>query len=330
MEKDHTVEYEILHQSQFKKSLSGNQIDNLLNFFLFKTLSPILQTLWFKNELSLAINIIFRELKCKITRKDRMLSTSYLMNAMYSLDQNEIITQLKLASLDKNLLSDIVNKFCLKTQELMDIEELFFSKLNSKQYDIELNNKIQAIENEFDLSRAFLIKTGKEVRFWFDRYLEFRNLIVGKYIRLAYKYAKITKINKPNIDMQCFFKSLILSINTALDKYTPDKGTLTSYIQLWFKSTAVNPRYDFEMGRPFKLSNYAKQRMIDTGRNPNSISTDTEEFTTIESKLDDSYLNTSLENYEITNYDLLRFLNSISTPDIDLVKVVLNIPELAS
>ena len=250
------------------------------------------------------------------------------MNAVSSLDRDDIILQLKSSSLDKSIFSEIINTFCIKTTELMEQEENFFSKLNNKNYDLKSSTVITDIEEEFNLSRTFLIKVGKEVKFWFDRYIEFRNLIVGKYIRLAYKYAKITKLNRPNIDMQCFFKSLVLSINTALDKYTPDRGTLTSYIQLWFKSTMVNPKYDFEMGRPFKLSNYAKQKMIDTGRNPNSISTDSEEFNTIENQLDDEFLNNKLEFMEVTNYDLLKFLNSVENSDIDLVKIVLNIPEL--
>lgn len=325
---NHTVEYDILHQNQLKKSLSGSQIDSLLNYFLFQALTPILQTLWFKNQLVNVVNVLLRDLKCRVTRKDKKTSLKHIMNAVSSLDRDDIILQLKSSSLDKSIFSEIINTFCIKTTELMEQEENFFSKLNNKNYDLKSSTVITNIEEEFNLSRTFLIKVGKEVKFWFDRYIEFRNLIVGKYIRLAYKYAKITKLNRPNIDMQCFFKSLVLSINTALDKYTPDRGTLTSYIQLWFKSTMVNPKYDFEMGRPFKLSNYAKQKMIDTGRNPNSISTDSEEFNTIENQLDDEFLNNKLEFMEVTNYDLLKFLNSVENSDIDLVKIVLNIPEL--
>ena len=328
MQNPHTVEYAILHQNQFKKSLSGSQIDNLLNYFLFQALSPLLQTLWFKNQFVLIINILLRDLKRKVTRKERKVTLKHVMNAISSLDKDTIILQLKLASLDKNIFSDIINTFCEKIDILMKLEEEFFSKLNNKEYDTSASDQIIKLENEFNLSRSFLIKIGKEVKFWFDKYLEFKNLIIGKYIRLAYKYAKVAKLNRPNIDMQCFFKSLVLSIYTALDKYTPDRGTLTSYIQLWFKSTMVNPKYDFEMGRPFKLSNYAKQRMIDTGRNPNSISIDSEEFTTIESQLDSGFLGNKLDLYEVTNYDLLKFIDSVEDPNIELVKVILNIPEV--
>lgn len=324
----HNVEYDILHQSQFKKNLSGNQIEALLDYFLYSAISPLLQTIWFKNELALVINNILRDLKFKVTRINKNMAQSHILNAISALSKEEILSQLKQASLDRNIFRDILDKFLTRTKILLQEEEIFFSSLNSLGYDTKSAEEINSLEEEFGLSRNFLIKTNKEVQFWFDRYLEFRHLIIGKYLRFAYKYAKITKLNRPNADLQCFFKSLILAIGTALNKYTADRGTLTSYIQLWFKSTMVNPPYDFELGRPFKLSNYAKQRMIDTGRNPNAISTNSDEFCTIESQLDSYFLNNKLEDLEFTNYDLLKFLNSVEDPSIDLVKIVLNIPEL--
>lgn len=324
----HTVEYDILHQSQFKKNLSGNQIEALLDYFLYSAISPLLQTIWFKNELALVINHMLRDLKFKISRINRNVAQSHILNAISALSKEEILSQLKQASLDRNIFRDILDEFLYKTKILMKDEETFFSSLNSLSYDSKSAEEISLLEEEFGLSRSFLVRISKEVKFWFDRYLEFRHLIIGKYLRFAYKYAKITKLNRPNADLQCFFKSLILAIGTALNKYTADKGTLTSYIQLWFKSTMVNPPYDFELGRPFKLSNYAKQRMIDTGRNPNAISTDSEEFPTIENQLESCFLNNKLEDLDFINYDLLKFLDSIEDPSIDLVKIVLNIPEL--
>lgn len=326
---DHTTEYNLLHSPQFKKSLSGNQIETLLNYFLLKALYPITQTLWFKNELALLIIDMIHNAKRKSARKPRLDSINNIFNAITSLENNEILTQLKESSIDRNLISHIINNFCEQSNLLIDNEEEFFRSLNNGDFNLKSSNDIMTIENSFfGLPKTFLIKTNKEVSFWFFKYLKFKELILSKYYRLAFKCAKMTKFNKPNVDEDCLFKSLILSMNTALDKYTAEKGTLTSYIQLWFKSTIANPRYDFEMGRPFKLSNYGKQKMIDTGLNPNAISTDDEEFAYIESKLDDYLLNNKLETFEISDLDLLGFINSIEDPDIDLVKIILNIPQI--
>jgi len=325
---NHTTEYSLLHSGQLKKQLSGSQVESLLDFFLFQTIEPLLQTLWFKNELALIANSLVRDAKRKTTRNSKKDTLNFLSNIIASLDKKEIIEQLKLASLDRELLSDLADSFNQKVAILLEEEENFFSSLNKNQYDSKSSNTILELEDYFGLSRNFLVKVGKEVKFWYDKYIQFKYLIISKYYRLAFKCAKITKLNKPNTDVDCLFKSLILAVDTALNKYTSGKGALTSYIQLWFKSTIVNPKYDFEMGRPFRLSNYGKQKIIDIGSSPNAISIDDEEFSTMEFHLDSQFLDNKIEDICITNYDLIKFLDSVKNPYVDLVKLVLNIPEI--
>lgn len=326
----YTTEYEILHFPQFKKQLSGKQIESLLNFFLYRTLLPLFPTLWFKNQLALLIFKIMNQNKKKIIQESKDDALNSLFDALVSLDKEVTITHLKECGLDKSLLIDIAIKFLKISDPLLVEEENFFNDLNEGNFNLESSNIINNIQSIFyDISKDFLIKVNKEVNYWYDKYIKFRQLLVSKYYRLAYKYAKITKMNKESTDIECLFKSLLLSIETALNRYTSDKGTLASYIQLWFKSTIVNPEYWFELGSPFRLSNYGKQKIIDRGSTPNALSTDDEEFSAIESKLDKQFLNNSLEDFAFTNFELLEFINSIQNPDVELVRIILNIPKLA-
>lgn len=287
------------------------------------------QTLWFKNRIALIISKFVRNPKQRMNRQIKENTLNCLFNVIITLNSDRIYQQLKLSHLDKSNLNVVVDDFINKTNVILDNEVAFYQSLNKGSFNLESSNTIAQVRKDlFSLPTSFITRTNKEVSYWYDKYLKFRELILSKYYRLAYKCAKITKLNKPSIDIDCLFKSLILSMNTALDKYTATKGTLTSYIQLWFKSTIVDPKYEFEIGRPFKLSNYGKQKLIDIGSSPNAISTDDESFTTIESNLDLDFLNTKLENYEIMDVDLLRFINSVQDNNIDLVKIILNIPQV--
>lgn len=325
----HTIEYEILHSEQFKKNLSGNQIESLLNYFIFKALSPILQTLWFKNELALILNYISKHAKHKFTNKEKVRIVSYLIDTIQVIDHSKIIELLKQSELDREFLIDILDKFCYLFDKLLKLDADFYQKLNNNNYDLKASRELNEFLESFNnLPLTFLLLSGKEVKYWYDKYIEFRDLVISKYYRLAFKFAKMTKYAKPNTDIYCLFKSLLISINTALNKYTAKKGTLTSYIQLWFKATMVNPKYDFELGRPFKLSNYGKQKMIDNGYNPNAISTDDQEFKSLENKASNEYLDNNLDALEITNLDLLNFLNSVNCLDVDITRLILNIPRI--
>lgn len=324
----HTTEYELLHCKQFKKNLSGNQIETLLNYFLYKALCPFIQTLWFKNQLALGIDVAFRATKHRILNDDRLKLINHFFNAISVLNVNDIIKSLKESGTNREVLLDIIDLYLRKTQELLDLDVDFYRSINKKSYDTKVADRIATLVHELgDLPISFYIKTSKESRFWFNKYLDFRDLILSKYYRLAFKYAKMTKYAKPNVDEQCLFKSFVLAINTALNKYSSKSGALTSYIILWFKSTLTNPRFDYSMGRPFKLSNYAKNKMVQSGMSVNSISTEDEDFSIIESKMDPEFLDTKLLTIKTADVDLLNFLNSVQDNDLDLVKILLNIPK---
>lgn len=323
-----TLGYDILHQKQLEKSLSGNQVDFLLNYFLTRSLEPIVQTLWFKNEICLLINQGVRVLKNKISNKTQFSSIAFLYSIIGLIDREAIFSQLKLASLDRSFLQEIINNFLLIYEKVSKLDISFYKELNDGILNVELGNEINNAEEYFQgLSYNFIIKAGKKVQYWFEKYLELKNLIAGKYYLLACKYAKITKVNHPSIDYDCLFKSLILSIDTALDKYSCEKGTLASYIQMWFQSTLSNPKYDYELGKAFSIPTYGKKKLKGSNLLMPAISIESEDFQGLENFVEPKEISPILD-FEQVDTDLLEFLNSIEDNNVDLVRIVLNIPQL--
>lgn len=324
---EHTTEYSILHQKQFDKFLSGSQVEYLLDFFLIKTIEPLCQTLWFKNQLCLIIDKSIREPKFKISNKDKKETILNILNACNSLDKDFIILQIKLASLDRSYISDIVLKFLDLGKNIKNKEISFFKNIFKNTFDLKDSEDLYLIEQYFQgITSGSLVNIYNKVNFWFKKYLEFRELLIGKYYRYAFQYAKTYKLKKPTIDESCLFKSLLLSINTALDKYNSSKGALTSYISMWFKGTINEPQFDFNLGQPFKLSKYAKDKTIKAGTSINTIAIGTPDFDLHENSACLEFLDDKLMNLEITDFDLLKFLEMVEDPCLDLVKIFLGIP----
>ena len=326
----HKLNYQILHQPQIKQQFSGNQIESLLNYFLIRMIEPISQTLWFKNEIALIINNGIRDQKTKISSKEQKESVINLLNFMISYDKNIALSELKQASLDRGALQSIVVKF-LEFGKLAVKEEInFYRSLANHHYDTSSSSKLSLLEDYFQgLSSSYIIRLYYKVNYWFKRFLELKQIISAKYYLLAYKQAKILKYNKPYIDEDCLFKTLLIAIDTAIDKYTCKKGTLTSYIQMWFKSAMTSPRFDYEMGKALQIPSYGRKKLKDNPILLPALSTDSDDFVSMEGILtkDIDIQHSTLFDFENIDYELLEFINSINDNNVDLVKILLNIPQ---
>ena len=328
----HKLNYQILHQPQIKQQLSGNQVESLLNYFLIRMIEPISQTLWFKNEIIAIINNGLRDQKVRISSKDQKESIINLLNFLISYDKEEALTELKQASLDRGLLQDIIIKFLELGKFAVNEEIAFYKALTANQYNMESANRLSLLEDYFQgLSPSYIIRLYYKVHYWFKRFLDLKQVIASKYYLFAYKQAKILKYNKPYIDEDCLFKSLLISIDTAIDRYTCKKGTLTSYIQMWFKSAITNPKFDYELGKAFQVPVYGRKKLKDNPILLPAVSTDSDDFVSMEGFLtkDVDIQQSTLFDFENIDYELLDFINNINDNNVDLVKIVLNIPQFA-
>lgn len=323
------LEYDILHQQQISNQLSGNQVEALLNYFLLQAIEPICQTLWFKNEIAKVLNFSIRDSKSKVTSKEKHQALNDLFCLIQQFNKEDILVGIQLASFDRGFLQTILDRFVQAIAILSDKDIQMHRALVAGQFDLHAMDLIVSLENYFQqIDHNTLINIGKQVNYWFDLYIQLKNILAGKYYLYAFKYAKIAKMKRPHIDMDCLFKSLLMSIGKALDKYTSERGTLSSYVQYWFKSTLISPEFDFELGRAFSSSAYAKKKLKTQGINTTSISTDSVEFMIKEADLQFEGIDDSLSKLPDWDYKLIEFLDSIKDPHVQIAKYILKLPTI--
>lgn len=145
-------------------------------------------------------------------------------------------------------------------EEVFDVMvELFFEpnlKVFTERFlSIKLNREVYL---EF-LDKIFvpsIIQSADQLQyynFYRKQYIEFKNLLLGNYIR--YSFAETNKFfayYRANVSLEAkedYFSGLMIVILRVIDKYDSFKGTLTSFIENWFKD--------------YRTSFKARQKMYD-------------------------------------------------------------------
>lgn len=316
---------EILRKTSTGQILSDSQVESLLNYFLLQAVSPIIQTIWFKNELARVLSYSIREFREKVTSKEKDEALNDIFELMFCFNKDENIVKLRLANFDRYYLQMICFKFVDICKVLMEADIAFNKGILSNKINLEASEKISSIIDYFQgLEVGFLLKAYKKVSYWINLYLTLKERILSRYYLYAYKYALTIGFRRQNVDTECLFKSFLVAMDTALNKYTCEKGALSSYIQLWFKSTLVRPAYDFEIGKPYDIPNYAR-KTVDNPAVFQAVDIDSEEFGFLESKLSEQIE----DKIDYVDKDFLKFIDSIKDSYIDLVKIILGIPKLS-
>lgn len=319
---------EIIRQSSGATTsiLTDGQVEQLLNYFLLQSIEPIMQTLWFKNELALVLNRSIRGFRDKVTSKDKKSALTDLFNLIFCFDKDQNVVNIRLAEIDRSYLQNICFKFLDIGKVLLDADKDFNRSYLKGELDLKSSDKIAEITDYFHgLSVSFITRAYKKVNYWINNYLLLKERILKHYYLFAYKFALRTAFHRQNIDAECLFKSLLIAMDTALGKYVREKGVLSSYFLLWFKSTLSRPSFDFEMGKPYNMPDYAKKFV----KNPailQTIDLESEEF-----QFNEAHIVEQIEEYfsEI-DLDFLKFLDSVQDVHVDLVKIILGLPKINS
>ena len=180
-----------------------------------------------------------------------------------------------------------------------------------------------AIEVFIGVDREILSPILKHIREMLKFYLKFKNMIIQKYLKLAYKHT-VNSIYTTGLllDKDDLFKELILSITKSIDKYNPKKGALTTYIQWWFRNAKINPEFGHEYGQTYSVSVTTRRKIKQ------------ENLTTFYKSLEDLSRNeevsetlSNIENYFIGKFDkdfILQLINQV--PDASIARLILDIP----
>lgn len=320
----------ILFVPQLNLHLTGGKVQRVLDATLKKSYAPLFHLNWFKRQLALIFEKFESNLKVKLSKKSRPEFLEDIYNLIMLEGDSEFLFKMNEIGMDRNLIQEIVGRFLKITEPLEDLDVRLLLSYNKGDVDFEASRKIFEIEQFFDgIPKDKLLAMRKEVEYWFSVYIDFKNKVVTKFYRLAYKFAKARHFTNPSTSLDDLFKSLIIVLDTAVGKYNAEKGALASYIQTWMKGFILNNGCQFEIGQVFKLYSWNIANLEKKNINTYGISTDSDEYIEKARKSEEeNYYNTENPSFfNGLNSTLLKAIHGIKDSNVEIVRNVLNIPK---
>ena len=260
------------------KNLTGEQIQQVLDLFLYKALEPIvLNTDAFDLQVSYILALVSANRKRKPSSLPRERVIELLCQYLASDDRPTKYRLLREARLERSFLHVFASRFLKQYEEYVTIYNNFMSATNSGARLL-LKGELDASANNAGCSdRQGLYRILTLANSYLQKFYSSRSLVLDHYLKLSSRQAKMfTSASNGTIDFQDVRQSILKSILVAIDKYDSNKGALTSYINWWVLNAQTCGTSEHEYGIAYTVPQSQRKKIAlhDTGYLNYSVSLD--------------------------------------------------------
>lgn len=233
------------------KNLTGEQIQQMLDLFLYKAIEPvILNSDIFDYQVSYILGLISTNRKRKPSSLPRDKIIALLCFYLASDSREEKFAILKTAHIERCFLHVFLSKL---TKEYADYVPLYKSMLMADN-PTEIRRALDDRAARIGCNRQEVYRIMNVSLPYLNAFYRCRTSVLDHYLKLASRQAK-ARINsgKGNFDFFDVRQSILKSILMALDKYDSSKGALTSYINWWVFNAQTCNVSDHEYGVAYTI-----------------------------------------------------------------------------
>ena len=237
----------------------SNQI--LYSFNLFTSILDInlVQVLsWVSNN---------RRKKISSISRDKQLQYLYYYLSISDVEKKYCV--LKKLKLDKFYIRKLTNNFIEASGNYLELYPKYIQGTAS----IEEILKMSEIESRCFCSRLYLYPLLLNLTEYLKVYKDITDVIISKYYKFLWTLVKRRVYSTSrHFDEDELYQNYISAALKALDRYDPNKGALTSYIQLWIKNNQQSAEENPEYGIAYELPQLQIQKQVRTDElNPSTI-----------------------------------------------------------
>lgn len=254
-----------------KHNLTGGQIQEVLDFFIYESLRPLLKS---SDIFDIQLMYLLTNTACNKKRKLSALPREQFFttacNALITTDpdrKHELVSQ---AKIERSFVYNFIVNFLKAVESYKDVyvEFLTSSDFQKRKY---FDRQLAVIEKSVSIPRSHLFPLINICTEHLEHMYRFRNRIVGQYLRHAYKQAiSFCKQKGENFDFEDVYQNLLAAITKAVDKYDSSKGAITSYINFWILNaqTYSNSNHGHEYGIAYTIPQMQKKQIAGNGASP--------------------------------------------------------------
>lgn len=244
------------------KNLTGEQIQQILDMFLYKALEPIIKrSRAFDDQIVYILGLITRNRKRKLSSIPREEAIAFLSKALITSFPEEKLNYFRAARIERNFIHMFIQHY-LKRCEGYEIE--YQKYLTAKGIQRKLKSKrLDVIAEQLKTDRRSLYVISLNSKQALDSFYDYRMSVLNQYVKHAGAQAKsfMQTNNKQNYDFFDFRQSILKSILVGIDKYDSSKGALTSYINWWILNAQTCNVSDYEYGIAYTVPQGHKRKI---------------------------------------------------------------------
>lgn len=226
-------------------NLTTSQYLQIYDEYLDNAIIPIVShTSFFDTFLSSLLGWQERNFRRKVSFLNRAEVPGLVISFLLQPTAEKRVEAYKKLQLDRGIRIEFVKLFEERLKPYIKACNCELMNPYTNEFDISYCMKVKNGLEESFKARAPLLAVCLESLFWLDKALNFKQLILEKYIRLCLTNAQRDYVSffDKEIDLDDIVQVYILVASRAIDKCDSRQGALTSHIQNWFMTGRVRVR----------------------------------------------------------------------------------------
>lgn len=246
------------------KNLTGEQIQQVLDLFLYKALEPVvLYSDVFDAQVSYILSLVSANRKRKPSSLPRDRVIEILCTYLTEDDRRRKFELIREARIERSFVHGFISRFLSRNKGFLIAYKKFVAGRGDRlimRCDLDFEAVRSSCDSRQDLYRIVQLSTS-----YLSKFYEYKSLVLDHYLKLSSRQAKVfVKSNRSsNIDFHDVRQSILKSISIAIDKYDSNKGALTSYINWWVLNALTCGGSEYEYGIAYLIPQTHKKKLAE-------------------------------------------------------------------
>lgn len=245
------------------KNLTGEQIQQVLDLFLYKALEPIvLNSDIFDVQVSYILNLVSANRKRKPSSLARERTVEVLCAFLMTEDRARKFELLREARLERSFLHVFVARVHKANESFVsDYKRMMVADRRKR---LVIKAKLDEQSRKYGCDRQGMYRIMSLGTTYIAKFYECRSRVLDHYLKLSARQAKMhIDANGANFDFQDVKQTILKSILVAVDKYDSNKGALTSYINWWILNAQTSNATEHEYGIAYTIPQSHRKKIAE-------------------------------------------------------------------
>ncbi len=248
------------------KNLTGEQIQQTLDLFLYKALEPIiLNSDSFDCQVMYLLSLISQNRKRKLSSLSREVSIENLCRFLTINDKErrrEKFEIIRNTRIERSFIHTFISKF-IKAHEgfLKTYNEWLTSSDENRKF---LKSSLDITAESVNCTRQDLYRMMNISQNYLTNFYNYRSNILEHYLKHSSNQTKsyISSNRYLHFDFKDARQSILKNILIAIDKYDSNKGALTTYINWWILNAQTSSTSDHEYGIAYVIPQSHRKKIV--------------------------------------------------------------------